>query len=119
MGEGMKWGYLNVEQYIPAYAMDFGIHPVSALNLILSLAIVIYAVRLLRKGRRLDKGMYWVYLMAGLWTSSVYILYLIDLYLYDFMDRYVVRTFCFRPIIFILLCTILAALIRTGWHRDE
>lgn len=115
----MKWGYLQMENYIPAYAMDFGVHPMSIINLALSITIVAYAVMLLRKGRKLDKGMYWVYLMAGLWTSTVYALYLIDIYIYDFMDRYVVRTFCFRPIIFLLLCTVLAALIRTGWHRDN
>lgn len=108
-----------IQDIITMPATDQGLHLMSWLSLIVSAMIIIYAGYLWFKGRSLDRGMYLIYGLAGLWAFVAYFIYAIDTYVVDILSRQDIRLFVFRPVIFVLLCVILGALIRTGWHRGE
>ena len=95
------------------------VNTMSWLNLFTSIIIVGYAGFLFFHGRRINKWMMLVSALAGLWAAVMYGLFIVDAFLWDFMDRDTIRNYCIKPAIFVLLCTILAWTIRSGWRHDD
>ena len=84
-------------------------------NLLLSILVIVFATWEIFKGRAINRGMMIVYALAGLWSLVVYGLIVVDTVVVDIMDSSYVKNFCIRPMLFVLLCTILASVIRGGW----
>lgn len=85
------------------------------INLTISLCVLIYAGYLVFHGRPINRWMMVVNALAGLWASAVLGLFIFDAVVFDFLDSETIRTYCIRPVIFVLLCTVLANTIRQGW----
>ena len=90
----------------------------TAMNFIVAYVLFFYATYAYFRGRREAQSMLGVYALAGAWSVIVYTLVMIDYLLVDFMTWQVVTGYLIRPLLFILLCTILGATIRSGWRYD-
>ena len=90
----------------------------SWLNLTLSFLIVGYAAFLFFRGRRINRGMMLLNVVAGLYIGTVYILLAVDQFFMDILTAEIFRVYCIKPAVFFLLCVILAWTVRSGW-RDE
>jgi hypothetical protein len=91
----------------------------SWINFTTALLIIGYAAYLYFHGRPINRGMMIVSLLAGLWAGIMYGLFIIDQLLYDILSPDIIRNYCIKPAIFVLLCTILAWTIRSGWRDDR
>ncbi len=91
----------------------------SWINFFTSLAIIGYAVFLFFRGRPTNKWMMLVSMLAGLWAGVMYALFIIDQLFWDILSPDIIRNYCIKPAIFVLLCTILAWTIRSGWRDDR
>ena len=94
------------------------VNTMSWINLLTAIAIVAYAGFLYYHGRRINRGMMIVNIVAGLWAAIMYSMFVIDQLVYDFLSPEIIRNYCIKPAIFVLLCTILAWTIRSG-YRDR
>lgn len=95
------------------------LNTMSWLNLVTSLLIVGYAGFLLVHGRPINRGMMVVSMVAGLWAAVMYGLFVIDQLWFDILAPDVIRNYCIKPAIFVLLCTILAWTIRSGCRNER
>ena len=69
--------------------------------------------------RKEARPMMMVYAGAGLWSFGVYALVFVDQVIFDFMCWQDVTIYLIRPLIFVLMCAVLAATIRSGWRYDK
>ena len=88
-------------------------------NLTVSLIIVFYAAYLFDRGRKINKGMMVVNVIAGLWGVFAYGLFIFDALVYDVLSKEAIREYCIKPMVFVLFCTVLAWTIRSGWRHDR
>jgi hypothetical protein len=95
------------------------LNAMSILNLTIAVAIVVYSAYQVACGRRINRWMMVLNTVAGLWASVMYILFVIDTVWFDIFPPTVIREYCIKPAIFVLLCTILAWSIRSGWRDDR
>jgi hypothetical protein len=88
-------------------------------NFSLSLIIVFYSAYLYDKGRKVNKGMMLVNVIAGLWGVFAYGLFIFDALVYDVLSKEAIREYCIKPMVFVLFCTILGWTIRSDWRHDR
>ena len=89
------------------------------LNAIISMIILGYALYIVFRGRKETRAMNILYAVVGLWATVVHGVVLYDYLIYDFLDWQFVTMFLIKPLIFVLLCTVLAAIIKNGWRYDD
>ena len=88
-------------------------------NAIVSVIIFGYALYIVFRGRRETRPMMILYAVTGVWATIVHGIVLYDYLIFDFLDWQFVTMFLIKPLIFILLCTVLAAIIKSGWRYDD
>jgi hypothetical protein len=91
----------------------------TVLNAAVSVAILGYALFLIFRGRREIRTMMVIYAVAGFWSTLVHGAVFYDYLITDFMAWQFVTTYLIKPLLFILLCTVLAAVIKSGWRYDD
>lgn len=91
----------------------------TVLNAIVSVIILGYALFLVFKGRPEIRSMMALYAVTGLWATIVHGAVLYDYLVRDFLPWQTVTLYLIKPLIFILLCTVLAAIIKSGWRYDD
>jgi hypothetical protein len=89
------------------------------MNFTIALCILLYAGWLLPRCRPEVKPMMWVFFSAGVWSFSVHSAVVCDKICYDFMPWQFVTDYLIRPLIFVLQCVILSAIIKAGWRYDH
>ena len=89
------------------------------LNAIISMIILGYALYIVFRGRRETRSMNILYAVVGFWATFVHAVVLYDYLIWDFMEWQFVTMYLIKPLIFILLCTVLAAIIKNGWRYDD
>jgi hypothetical protein len=95
------------------------LNAMSILNFTVALVVLLYGLHLALHGRKINRWMFIVSALAGLWASVMYAMFIVDQVFVDFVSGTFIREYCIKPVIFILLCTILAWLIRSGWRDDH
>ena len=95
------------------------INPMTVLNFFTSGVLFFYAAYMLFVCRKEVKGMMLVFFMAGLWAFGVHLLVMIDQTVIDFICWQTVTNYLIRPLLFVLMCTVLGAIIRLGWRYDR
>lgn len=93
------------------------LNPMSILNFTIAICVLLYASYLVVHGRPINRWMMVVNALAGLWSVVVFGLFILDVAILDILDPETIRTYCIRPVIFVLLCTVLANTIRQGWKN--
>jgi hypothetical protein len=94
-------------------------NPMTVANFIMSAVLLGYSVYLVFRGRREVRSMMIVFAMTGLWAFLVHLAVVLDLAVYDFMCWQTVTNFLIRPLLFVLMCAVLAAAIKSGWRYDR
>ena len=89
------------------------------LNAIISMIILGYSLYIVFRGRRETRSMNILYAVVGFWATFVHAVVLYDYLIWDFMEWQFVTMYLIKPLIFILLCTVLAAIIKNGWRYDD
>ena len=95
------------------------LNSMSIINLTVGVVIVAYSFYLIFKGRRINRWMMLLNTIAGLWAVVMYSLFVVDTLWFDILPPNVIREYCIKPAIFVLLCTVLAWSIRSGWRSDD
>jgi hypothetical protein len=95
------------------------LNPMTVANFIMSAVLLGYSAYLVFRGRREVRSMMIVFAAAGLWSFGVHLAVVFDLLVYDFMCWQTVTNFLIRPLLFVLMCAVLAAAIRMGWRYDR
>ena len=90
----------------------------SVINWLLALIIVAYSVYLVFVGRRINRWMWLLSAVAGMWFVVMYGLYFVDKFWIDFMDADTVRNVCIKPAITVIECALLAWIIKSGWRAE-
>jgi hypothetical protein len=91
--------------------------PVTYLNLILGLLIIVYSAYYLIRGRKLDKPMMMINLFVGVWTSIAIALILYDRIMDDIFPEQVTR-WIISITMFLVLSTKLANILRIGRKQN-
>lgn len=94
-------------------------NPMTVANFILSAALLGYTVYLVFRCRPEVRGMILVFAVAGLWAFTVHSLVMWDKVVDDFMEWQLVTNYLIRPLLFVLMCAVLAAAIKSGWRYDR
>ena len=91
----------------------------TVVNFITSVILLVYGIYLIYRCRKEVRGMMLVFAVAGLWAFTVHSLVMWDKVVDDFMEWQLVTNYLIRPLLFVLMCTVLAAMIRMGWRYDR
>jgi hypothetical protein len=95
------------------------LNPMTILNFTMSIILLYYTVYLSIRCRGETRQMMLVYVGAGLWAFMVHLLVVIDAVWVDFMDWQTITLYLIRPLLFVLMCTVMAAAIKSGWRYDK
>jgi hypothetical protein len=95
------------------------LHLMTIANSILSVVILYYSIYLIIRGRKEARSLMIVYAVAGLWAVSVHSMIMVDKLWKNIFDWQVTTTFLIRPLLFVLMSTILAGIIKSGWRYDR
>ena len=97
-------------------------HPINmqtAFNFFLIIVTVFVSGYYLVRGRKLDRWMMAINLLASLLVSAAYGLVYYDALLVDFMTMHEVSIYLLKPVNMILICVMLANIIRIGQKHDR
>ena len=89
------------------------------MNFTIALCIFLYSGWLLFHCRPEVRPMMWVFFSAGIWSLGVHTAVVCDKVCYNFMEWNFVTDYLIRPLIFVLQCVILSAVIKAGWRYDH
>jgi hypothetical protein len=94
-------------------------NPMTLANFMLSVILLGYSLYLVFRGRREVRPMMIVFTVSGLWAFGVHLAVVIDLAYQDFMCWQTVTNYLIRPLLFVLMSAVLAAVIKSGWRYDR
>ena len=94
-------------------------NPMTIANFLMSAVLLGYTAYLVFRGRPEVRPMMLVFAAAGLWSFAVHLAVVIDLTCCDFMAWQFVTNYLIRPLLFVLMCAVLAAAIKSGWRYDR
>ena len=88
----------------------------SIFNWLVAWSIVLYSIYLIIHGRKINRWMWAMSAVAGMWFVVMYGLYFLDKFFIDFMDADTVRNICIKPAITVVLFALLGWIVKSGWR---
>jgi len=90
------------------------LNPMAYVNTLLSMVVIIMGIWYAIYGRKIDRWMMLINVLAGFWVLCAYLAIFLDNFFIDFMSAQDVTAYAIRPALFVLLATKLANMIRIG-----